>query len=170
MTAILVTLLLFIWAACAFAALPEHPDFSKIPIWRPKHPTLVVLALILGAIGFYVRYHFPNPNEIDNWFFAFIIDLAPEMVGMAFTVVVIDDLNQRRLDQQEKDRLFEQVKSPVRDIAVEALRLIRKNNWLSEVIEKYDYDLAGVQWQGADLGKHIYKEQPCGMLICMELT
>ncbi|MEM7130496.1 MAG: hypothetical protein AAF702_29500 [Chloroflexota bacterium] len=53
-------------------------------------------------------------------------DLAPEMVGLAFTVVVIDELNQIRIEQQRKQELIEQLYSPVRDIAVEALRLVRK--------------------------------------------
>lgn len=151
MTAILVTLSLFVWAVLAFAALPERIEIFSLPTWRPSNPVLMMLAVLLGALGFYVRYHFPNPEEIHNWFWSFVIDLTPEMVGMAFTIVVIDELNQRRLDQQEKERLFAQIKSPVRDIAVEALRLIKENNWLSQVLEKYDYDFAGSQWERADL-------------------
>jgi len=151
MSAILVTLCLLVWSALAFTFLPERLDFSTLPFWRPRHPTLLILAIILGILGFYIRYHFSEQKEIDNWILAFIIDLAPEMVGMAFTVVVIDELNQRRLDQQEKDRLVAQVKSPVRDMAVEALRLVRENNWLNEVLKRYEYDLSGVQWQGANL-------------------
>lgn len=147
----LAPLLLFAWAIRAFNALPDRPDFSKIPNWHPSHPRLVLLALLIGVIGFYVRYHFPHPEEIDHWFYAFLIDLAPEMVGMAFAVVVIDELNQRRLEQQEKDRLFAQVKSPVRDMAVEALRLIREKDWFGEMLEKYNHRLTFVQWQGADL-------------------
>lgn len=156
MIGILFTVSFLIWSALALTYLPEHPDFSTLSIWRPKHPIVVLLALLVGIFGFYVRWYFSEQKEIDHWFCAFIIDLAPEMVGIAFTVVVIDELNQRRLDQQEKDRLFAQVKNPVRDMAVEALRLIRENNWLSEVLKKYEYDLGAVQWQGANLsGAHL---------------
>lgn len=94
MATILSISLLIVWFAFALSALPECPDFPRIHVWRPRHPRLVVLALILGAVGFYVRYHFPHPERIENWLFAFLVDLAPEMVGMAFTVVVIDELNQ----------------------------------------------------------------------------
>lgn len=55
----------------------------------------------------------------------------------------------RRNEENRKQELFEQLKSPVRDIAVEALRVVRKNEWLKEVIETGH--LSAVQWSGADL-------------------
>lgn len=141
--------LFFFWIILALAVLPDKPH-PRFLAWQPKHPQVVIVAGIVGLIGVYLRSQFPAP---DGWVLGFLVDLAPELVGMAFTVVVIDELNQRRLDQQEKNQLFRQVKSPVRDIAVEALRLIRENDWLGEVVEKYKHNLRGVQWQGAGLLK-----------------
>lgn len=140
--------ILILWSIPAFSALPDRPAF-KVKLWRPRHPTVVILAVIVGVIGFYVRYLFPEPNVIDNWLMSFLIDLAPEMVGMAFTVVVIDELNQIRIEQQYKQELFAQLHSPVRDVAVEALRLVRANGWWEELIQQRS--LSGVQWSGAIL-------------------
>lgn len=146
-SAILATSSLLVWAIWALAVLPERPDFAELPIWRPKHPTLVLLALLLGLAGFYVRYHFPDPEKIDNWLWSFIIDLAPEMVGMAFTIVVIDELNQRRLEQQEKENLIRQMRSDSNPFALEALRQIREKGWL------YRGDLCGQLFRHANLQK-----------------
>lgn len=146
---LILAIVVVIYILAMFRALPEQPAFTQINIWKPRHPTLLVLAVVIGIIGFYVRYLFPDPTVIDNWLLGFLLDLAPEMVGMAFTVVVIDELNQIRIEQQHKREIIEELRSPVRDVAVEALRLVRKNGWWEEVVAQVD--LTKVQWEGADL-------------------
>jgi uncharacterized protein YjbI with pentapeptide repeats len=152
-----VPLLLFIWIVLAFRALPDRPDFSRISIWQPSHPRLVLVAFFIGVIGFYVRYYFPNPEEIDNWFYAFLIDLSPEMVGMAFTVVVIDELNQRRIEQQEKEQIIRQLGSVVNEAALESLRKIKASGWHKDGslvgIDLWKANLKDANFQEANLEK-----------------
>ena len=80
---------------------------------------------------------------------SFLGGLRGEITGMAFTVIVIDRLNTRRIEEQRKQEIFEQIESPVRDVAVESIRLIQKYGWLEEVV-KLD-KLQFVHLEGANL-------------------
>ncbi len=122
---------MLVWTIAALSALPERPAFN-VKIWRPKNPTVAILAVIVGAIGLYVRYLFPNPNVIDNWLLSLLVDIAPEMVGIAFTVVVIDELNQIRIEQNEKAMLIAQLGSFDNSFANEAARILRAYGWLQD--------------------------------------
>ena len=78
-------------------------------------------------------------------------DLLPETIGIAFTVVFLEELTLYRSHLQREEELLEQLNSPVRDFAVEALRLIRKDEKLFSELDKSK--LEGVKWAGADLIK-----------------
>ncbi|MBV7333953.1 pentapeptide repeat-containing protein [Chloroflexi bacterium TSY] len=146
------TLWYWLWRLAQYLWRPvsEWTNSYRIPIWQPRHPRVVIIAALVGLAGVIVGLQDSNAFASPVW--RFLVDLAPEMVGLAFTVVVIDELVQRAVKQEElqveKERIFEQLHSPVRDVAVEALRLVRKNGWFGE-IEKIR--LAGVHWSGADL-------------------
>lgn len=156
MIAILSTLLLFVWVALAFPALPECPDFSKSLMERPRismyqvrHYSLVIVAVILGGMGFYIRYYFSDQNQISYWLWNLIFDLAPEMIGMAFTLLVIDQLQQlwakQQEQEQEKEKLIRQMGSDSNSFALDALRQIKQEHWL------YRGDLCGQLFRHANL-------------------
>lgn len=125
------------WAGLALAALPERPDFSQIPIWRPRHPQVAITAGVVGLVGIFII--FQDDSLFGGQLWKALKDLAPEMVGLAFTVVVIDELNQLRIEQQRKQEILEQLHSPIRDVAVEALRLVRENpnGWSDDELKEW---------------------------------
>ena len=80
-------------------------------------------------------------------------ELRTEVTGIAITVILIDELVIYRSRLERKQEIFEQLQSPVRDVAVEALRLVVKNEWLEEVIKKSL--LVNGQFEGLTLSKLI---------------
>lgn len=144
------------WLSLALVSLPDRPDFAKA-LWQPHHPSILFIAGCIGVIGGFIIFQSDDLFEGQLW--KALKDLAPEMVGMAFTVVVIDELversAERRSQQEFKERTIEQLFSPVRDVAVEALRLAIQNDWLEDfVIESNRRGSTvgnGIQWSGAEL-------------------
>ena len=78
----------------------------------------------------------------ENWRLS---QLAPEVTGLAFAVIVINELNRRRADLQYKRDILDQIGSDVNDAALEALRIARKNGWL------FDGSLRGLDLRSAAL-------------------
>lgn len=88
----------------------------------------------------------------DKEFFG--ANLATSFGSIAITVFVLDTLNERRRLEERKQEIFEEMESPVRDVAVEAVRLARKYGWLDEALQKVDLKstkLAGVDFSNAQL-------------------
>jgi len=88
--------------------------------------------LIVGLIGL---------NEDSGWF----KDLAPEMIGISVTILIIDSLYNFRLEQQEKQHIIEQLASHSNEFALEATRIARKRDWI------VDGTLRGVDLSNANL-------------------
>lgn len=157
---ILVALLMIItvwdWL-CRFAEYLLQPSEVSPIKWRPHHPTVVMVASIVGLTGFVVRVQ--DPETFDSRLWSFIVDLAPEMVGFAFTVVVIDELGERRAERLEKERIIEQMGSPVNDVALEAVRIARKSDWLRDG-----------SLRGANLVEPIYKGLTWNVPTCKGLA
>lgn len=131
------TCVFIIWAMLAMVVLFGKPN---IKIWRPRNPTVAIIATMVGLIGIVIGNTDPNAFNLQTW--RFLVSLAPEMVGMAFAVVVIDELNQLRLEQQEKKALILQMSSPMNLVATEAVRILHAHGWLS------DGSLIGVKLEG----------------------
>jgi len=84
----------------------------------------------------------------------FFANLGNTFLGIAITVFVLDTLNARRALEQRKQEIFEEIESPVRDVAVEAIRLVRKYGWLGEALKKVNLvkaQLAGTVMNLVDL-------------------
>ena len=85
---------------------------------------------------------------LSNWLPEWLVGIAPELIGIAVTVLIIERLVERRNQEQRKQEIIEQIYSPVRDVAVEALRLTRKNGWFDDINKE---DFIEVHWEGANL-------------------
>ncbi|MCB9158905.1 MAG: pentapeptide repeat-containing protein [Caldilineaceae bacterium] len=80
----------------------------------------------------------------------FLRDIAPEFIGIGFTVLVLDALNRLRLSQQERIRVATQMASESNAFALEAVRLARHYGWLHDGSFRR-IDLKGANLENADL-------------------
>lgn len=100
---------------------------SELSIW------LIACALLtVGLIGL---------NEDSGWF----KDLAPEMIGISVTILIIDSLYNFRLEQHEKQHILEQLASHSNEFALEATRIARKRDWIVDgTLRKVDLSKANL--------------------------
>jgi len=123
-----------------------------------RHVGLITLVLALTAVVIF--WSLPKKGLVD--------ELRGEITGIAITLILVDRLLSIRTRVEHENELLEQVHSPVRDIAVEALRLIRKDEQLFSMLKealrliRKDEQLfsmlnmkrsGGVRWSGADLSR-----------------
>jgi len=91
---------------------------------------------------------------------SFLGEMRGEITGMAITVIVIDELVGYRNRLERKQEIFEQIESPVRDVAVEAIRLARRYGWLDELLAQaqlYNAQLAGANLLNVNLvGRNLF--------------
>jgi len=144
-----VPVLFGIWIALALHLLPDRFDLWRDVPWRPRHPRFVWGAALVALLALGVGHADPAAVDLPTW--RFLVDLAPDLFILTIAVVLLDELNQRRLEQQHQQQLFAQLNSPVRELAVEALRQIYTNHWLPEGLQRYHHDFSACHWAGAVL-------------------
>lgn len=110
--------------------------------WFGEAGNPVRAALWVGAIVVSLS-SWLSPSE------TFFHQMLPDFISISIAVIVIDELVQYRNRLERKQEIFEQIESPVRDVAVEAVRLARKYGWLDELLPKAQ--LYKAQLAGADL-------------------
>lgn len=71
--------------------------------------------------------------------------LAPEFIGLALTILIIDRLYAFRAEQTEKTQVIRQLASHSNEFALEAVRIAREQGWIS------DGTLRGANLQKANL-------------------
>ena len=104
-----------------------------------RHVGLITLVLAFAAVV--TVWSFPDGGIAQ--------ELRGEITGIAITLILVDRLLSIRTRVEHEKELIEQLNSPVRDFAVEALRLIRKDK---QLFSKLDTNkLMEVKWAGADL-------------------
>lgn len=121
---------------------------------------MFLLALaVVGALPGYFENH-PAPFNIEDLIKDFYENLSSEVVGIAFTVLIIDRLTKLREGQQEKQNLIRQVRSSDSRMAFEALEHLRAQGWLEggalrganlQGANMPDADLQGVDLKGTNL-------------------
>lgn len=75
-----------------------------------------------------------SSEESNFWF-----DLWPELIGIGITVLVIDELNRRRIAQEYKQGIIRQMASRSNDFALDAARIAKNEEWLCDgSLEKAD--------------------------------
>lgn len=138
--------------------------------WRDDDVLYLIGGLIIGIMIY------PTLDAVISDFRAFLDNLIPEAVGIAFTVFFIDRLNQRREEIRRihdiQERLIRESGSASNETAKAAISDIQKRGWLSggdgllegKALHYADLkganlyyanlrgaDLRGAQLQGADL-------------------
>jgi hypothetical protein len=120
-----VGLIIWIIANCIVFIKPE-----RIQIRVTAEHSVNVIAFLLLILTLYLLY-LAHENEEDLYG-----NFATSIGSIAVTVILIDRLNARRALEQRKQEIFEEMESRVRDVAVEAVRLVRKYGWLDEALKK----------------------------------
>jgi hypothetical protein len=97
-------------------------------IWMENQWLYIVVGFFLGLVFFPVLQALvSNAGEL-------LLNLAPEAIGIAVTVLLIDRLNRRREERNAiralKDQLIREASSRVNDVAVNAVHQMRKRGWL----------------------------------------
>lgn len=115
--------------------------------WFAEAGNPVRAALWVGAIVLSVASWLSPANTLFN-------QMLPDFISISIAVIVIDELVQYRNGLERKQEIFEQIQSPVRDVAVEAIRLARQYGWLNEMLHKAfmpSVQLMGAYLSGANL-------------------
>lgn len=83
-------------------------------------------------------------------FNTFLNNLVPEAVGISFTIVILDRLDQMREDRLVKDQLRRQLHSYYNPTALQAVEELRVLGWLEDG-SLNDLDLRGADLRGANM-------------------
>lgn len=78
--------------------------------------------------------------------------LAPELIGIAITILVVDRLYQLRSSQLEKRQIIHQLASHSNEFALEAVRIARERGWLTDGTLR-NASLSQANLKGADLSQ-----------------
>jgi hypothetical protein len=104
----------------------------------------LAVGVLLGIIAF------PLIGLISGNLQSFLYDLAPEGVGIIFTVLVLDQLDKLREERQTRERLMREAHSRDKNFASQAIEELRALGWLAEGCLR-DKELRGSNWDGANL-------------------
>ncbi len=108
-------------------------------LWQENEWLYFVVGTAVGLIAW------PALQIAQTEFADFLYDLVPEAVGIVFTVVIIDRLNQMREQRQFKEQLMRQMHSRYSHMALTAVEELRVLGYLS------DGSLVGRNLRGANL-------------------
>lgn len=120
--------------------------FKKWLTARKFATALLASALIVGVIGFlnhqgYITFEESIAQIISD----FYANIATEMASIAITVLVIDQLNEWRAEEQLKSQLIREMGSPDNWTALRAVDELRAHRWL------FDGSLQGENFSHANL-------------------
>jgi hypothetical protein len=114
---------------------------------------LVILAVLVTVIG--SRDQHPGLDLLhflQRTFLDFYTNVGTELASIAITILIIDRLNERRLDEQQKEELVLQMGSPDNSFAIEAVRMLTAQGWLEGKTLKKAH-LSRANLEGANLQK-----------------
>lgn len=134
--------ILLLWVIYAAIALGVPVSFAE---WYKTPGNSVRLITWIGSI-FVVLITVVNP--IDS----FLGSLRNDAITVAVTVIVIEELNRYRSEQEDKQRIIRQMGSRSNEFALEAARLVIENGWSND-IALYQNGLMGANLQKANLAK-----------------
>lgn len=80
----------------------------------------------------------------------FLESLVPEAMGIGFTLLILDRLNERRENRKEREQLIRQLHSYYNPVAMQALEELRVIGYLSDGT-LHNQDFRGADWRDANL-------------------
>jgi uncharacterized protein YjbI with pentapeptide repeats len=92
-------------------------------LWRDNRWLYVVAGMLLGLLMT------PAVEQVAGDLNGLIGNLVPEAIGIIFTVLILDRLNENRARESYKESLRRQAGSVVNDVAVDAIEQLRKEGW-----------------------------------------
>lgn len=119
---------------------PQTPWPARFRAWWNLPRALGLAAALLGLAHYLPLPALPRPRLLRLH-----ADVAPELIGIGITLILIDWAVARRQREELKAQLIRQMGSAIRDVAVPAARELAHHGWL------YDGSLDGAQLRGADL-------------------
>jgi len=133
-TGLLIALGILTWAALGINKLELSRSTKK---WfkelfdEPKAAAILfgILGAIIALLGYIYLHGWGSLKDFTSDFYT---NLATDFISIAVTVLIIDKLNKRRADLEEKQRIIRQMASPSNEFALEAVRLARDNGWLQD--------------------------------------
>jgi hypothetical protein len=109
---------------------------------------LFLLAAILLVILGYLNRKGQIIGFVPDWFISdFYANISTDLLSIAITVLIIDVLNQQRLEEQEKSSILLQLGSRNNSTALDALQIIRTRGWHA------DGSMKGINLYRANLEK-----------------
>ncbi len=116
-------------------------------IWADNQwPLLLLTGWMVGLLTI------PAIRIINEDLAGFLENLVPEAVGIAFTVLILDRLNENRARVQLQERLLREASGQANETAKAAIDWMRAENWLGEptsLMQGEDFTRANLV--GADL-------------------
>lgn len=146
MISLVVIAAIFAWALYGMHVLELHkPALEALnrPVagWFAEPGNPVKPLLWIGALALSLTSWLSSADTLFN-------QMLPDFISISIAVIVIDELVAYRTRLERKQEIIEQLHSRVRDVAVEAIRLVQKNDWWKDVDKNA---LAGVEWAHASL-------------------
>ncbi len=136
-------------------------------IWSDNQwPLLLLTGWMLGLLTI------PAIRIVNSDVAGFVENLVPEAVGIAFTVLILDRLNENRAREQLQDRLLREASGQANETAKAAIDWMRSEEWHTEpvsLMKGYNFTrakLTGAALWRADLeGSNFYKAELIGANI-----
>lgn len=120
-------------------------------IWVHYKPFYLILGSIVFVVaGIFIGLFLAQAIVIEQSFSAAMASLFPEAVGITFTVIFIDRLNDMRAQNQLKQQLIREIVSTDRGLVMRAFKELAVNNWITDGSLK-EADLQNVVLSGCDL-------------------
>lgn len=136
------------------AKLPEKLEMNRllelVDTKEEASAALGILGLVIFLSGYIYLYHHFDYKALVNDFYA---NVAVDLLSIAITVLVLDRLNQRRVEnreQTEKQHILTQIGSANNDFSLEAVKLADRNGWVTDG-SLQNLDLSGANLEGAYL-------------------
>lgn len=136
-------------------------------IWSDNQwPLLLLTGWMLGLLTI------PGLRIINTDVASFVENLVPEAVGIAFTVLILDRLNENRAREQLQDRLLREASGQANETAKAAIDWIRSEGWHTKpvsLMEGHDFTRAKLDgaalWRSDLEGANFYKARLIGANI-----
>ncbi|MEM7129943.1 MAG: pentapeptide repeat-containing protein [Chloroflexota bacterium] len=112
----------------------------------------ILMGILIAVGGYIILYGWGSFQIIVGDFYA---NIAAELISIAITVLIIERLNRRRSENEEKKALILQMASPENAFAIEAVRQLGQRGWLSDQSLNDAYlrraNLSDAKLSGADM-------------------